>query len=703
MQDFFYQHKELGICLTVKGLKWLGYADGTLKSAFTNRGTSWPFENHPDDARMNILPYENCNETRKADITSKLAARMGCKHNDEPCKCGDIYQYTSIAPIRERIVKDLKAEAYYLAYRFEGTNGHPEPLPTDKVKNYTREASLMNFIKDAVEDTKALVKEGLGFKSVADFWEKLIEIIKSEKAAGRIGAKFPTSYVRLVSHKSSALKKYQQLGYESLVHGNFGVKSGAAKVVDIAAENKLLSLIEDGRQLDDVYVTAIYNSWAKEAGYKEISAGAVGLWRRKRAAEVDLGRYGKSAYNERHIKQVKGRRASNPMLLWEHDDNNLDFLFQDGKYQFHKYVAIVVADSFNDLILGKSYVQGDVPRQWQVGHAYLDAMYYLRSLTGGWYLPWEIKSDNWANKSLAPFYESIAMRVPAGQGNKHRGYIEQLFGSPHFKRCQQTVSQGNWTANNITARHSGVNPDLLQQGMRDKSRPMIGYEAEQQLEQFFHLAQKMPAFTRNNLNAPSKEATWLEAFNKMHADDKRFITDEHFLMKFGIIHQPKHTDTIMISNRGIEPVIKGTKYSYDLPEPWMYSKLIGAKVQLAYDPYDMSRILVTNNDDIRFVAQSAQLSPRALKDTYTGSRTFLNAILDEKTEQWKTAQDAQEKRKQVANGYAAAEGILKSGVHLKEVMKAAETKLIQPSAADTADYEDLLDDNYDLNDFFNQK
>ncbi|MGN7787385.1 Mu transposase C-terminal domain-containing protein [Niabella sp. 22666] len=700
MQEYFYQHKELGVCLTFDGLLWLGYSKNTLGSGSTRGSSAWPFNTHPEDARKLLLPYENCNPTKKAEITAKLAARMGCTHTDEPCKCGDIYNYTSIAPIKAMIVKDLKAEAYYLAYRFAGTNGHPEPLPTDKIKHYTNEASILNFVVRATTETKSLVKETLHFTSLPDFWAKVIEIIKTEKAKGNVGGKFPTSYERLISHKTSLLKKYKELGYDALVHGNYG-KMNAAKVIDIAAENKLISLIKDGRQFDDVYIAVAYNAWAAEAGYKDINPATVGVWRKKRAPEVDMERYGKSAYNERHIRQVKGIRPSNPTFLLEHDDNNLDFLFQDGKYQFHKYVAIVVADSFNDLVLGKSYTQGDVPQQWQVGHAYLDAMYYIRSLTGGWYLPWEIKSDNWASKSLMPFYEAIAERIPAGHGNKHRGYIEQLFGSHHWKRCQQTISQDNWTANNITARNAGVNPDLLQQGFRDKTRPMIGVEAEQQIEQFFTLAQKMPAFTRKNLNAPSKEAQWIEAFNNMHKDDRRFITDEHFLMKFGVIHQPKHTNTIMINNRGIEPVIKGVKYSYDLPESWMYRKFIGAKVQLAYDPYDMSRILVTNNDDIRFVAHSAQLSPRALKDTYTGSRTFLNAILDEKTEQWKSAHQAQEKRKQVSNGYAAAEGILKSGVFNKEVMKVAETKMIQPPQVDNSDYEQHLDNMYgDLDEFF---
>lgn len=535
MTEHYYNHKELGVCLTFPGLIWLGYPENTLWAASKRNSTSWPFIDHPEDKRKRLLPYESLSPKKKAEITERLRKRMACKHGEgEPCKCGDIYQYTSIEPIRAMIIKDDKAASYFTGYRYTGTTGMPESLPTEKIKHYTNEASILNLIKDVEADTIAIVKKQLGFSSVTDFWDKVIEIIKVEKSKGNVSGKFPASYLRLISHAQSALKLYKEKGYDSLIHGNYG-KGNAAKVNDTTSEDRLLKLIEDPRQLDDVFVCMIYNTWASEAGYKTIDPATVRNYRIKNGYRIDMGRYGVSAYNEKRIREVKGIKSTAPLYLVEHDDNNLDFLFQDGNYQFHRYVAIVVADSYNNLVLGKSYRLGDTPQQWQVQQAYIDAMYYIRSLTGGWYLPFEIKSDNWANKALEPFYNKIAKRIPAGHGNKHWGYIEQLFASPHWKRCQQIVSQGNWNANNITAKNTGVNPDMLSQSLRDKSRPMIGNEAEQLIENMFTLLQKMPAFTRTNMNAPSKEAQWLQAFNKMHADDKRPITDEQFLMKFGII------------------------------------------------------------------------------------------------------------------------------------------------------------------------
>jgi hypothetical protein len=52
------------------------------------------------------------------------------------------------------------------------------------------------------------------------------------------------------------------------------------------------------------------------------------------------------------------------------------------------------------------------------------------------------------------------------------------------------------------------------------------------------------------------EELFLEKWNTLSEADKRPITDEQFLLTFGIKHQPKHTSGIRITNRGVEPQIK---------------------------------------------------------------------------------------------------------------------------------------------------
>jgi hypothetical protein len=111
----------------------------------------------------------------------------------------------------------------------------------------------------------------------------------------------------------------------------------------------------------------------------------------------------------------------------------------------------------------------------------------------------------------------------------------------------------------------------------------------------------------------------------------------------------------------------------------------------------MSRVLITNEKDVRFIATTAQVSPRALQDAYTGSRTFLNALLAEKSDQVKTVTAAATKRKQLHPTHFNAEAILQGGVLIKEFKNKAEQKALETFSKA---HENYLDENNDFNEFF---
>lgn len=665
-----------------------GISGNTIRNAAQRGVKNWRIINDPEDKRKLLIGYEELSETNK----DKVRARYGNPHD-----------LIARQPILRLLDNDAAAFDYFIAY----TYGNGQALPKRRVLQYTRAASWLAMLKKAEANKKAAIKS-LGI-SLPEFYSHVSVLMDQDKKNGadsnydgpaQLAGDWPISYSRI----RMRMRQYfpgdgKTPAYNSLIDKMYGNQM-AAKVNDGQSAHYLKELLCDPVQKDDVLICMLYNLWAEANGYSTIGPGTVGKRRHQWGSEIDVARYGQSYYNEKYIRQAKGLRPTHPLALVEHDDNNIDFLFQDGQYQYHRYVSIVVMDSHCDLVLGKSYMQGDTPEQWQVGHAYLDAMYYIRSLTGGWYLPFEIKADQWALTNLTPFYNSIAKWVKPGHGNKHRGYIEPFFGSPHWKRAQQLLSADNYTGNNITAINAGVNPDVLDLSRRSKTRPMIGNEAEVQIERFFQLLQKMPAFTRANMNAPSKETLWLEAWNTMHHDDKRPISDVQFLTKFGIAHRPKHTEYISIGNRGVEPVIKGIKYSYDLPSLDMYTRLNGAKVKVIYDPYDMSRVLLTNEDDIRFIARDAKVLPRALKDQYTGSRTYLNAVLEEKVAQWGNVEKLRARAQKivagqsVVNGIGAAEALLKGGGLLKAIKNNAEQALIAQQGAGEYDRSEDEEDSF---------
>jgi hypothetical protein len=328
------------------------------------------FIDHPKDRRYNLVSFE----TLSNDHKQKIKARYG-----------DPYDFVAREPILKLVHKDDKAEQHYINYTFASGN----KIPMRRITQYSRAASWLNMLKDVIESGKKIIKElSISAPTFYNHVKAMIDIEKengaSEKYEGthQLPGDFPSSYGRLLLK----VKEYMTAGYDLLIDKMHENKR-AAKVKDEVSEAQLITLLEDPRQLDDVIIAMFYNLWAKENNYKPITPPTVGVWRRKKEHLIVMSREGNGAFNEKYIRQVKGLLPSKPLYLVEHDDNNLDFLFSDADYDYHKYISICVVDSRTKLILGKSYTVGQSPQQWQIYHAWLDAMYYIRSITGACIFP----------------------------------------------------------------------------------------------------------------------------------------------------------------------------------------------------------------------------------------------------------------------------------------------------------------------------
>lgn len=693
--DRFFEMIEGEMYVFMKAIKEAGLSVGYYQNL--NSEGSDKTMLHPKNKKIILVKYDCISEVNK----KKIIDRFGCTP----------HEFIARQPIRLMITQHNASRQFFLSYRY-----NEKTLPIHRVKQYSRACDILELIKAVDESRNKLIKE-LSI-SVPQFYDHLKAIIQEEQkngesetyeGANQLYTRFPYHYVSL----RDKVKEYCEKGYACVIDKAYG-NTGALKVKDDEAKDFLINLLKKPEQYNDVLVCMIYNTKAESEGWKTITPPTVQNWRKENEAEIMPEREGAAAYNDKFIRQAKGFTPTSPLWLAEHDDYNHNLLSRDEQGdQYHRYVSIIVTDSYNNLPLGRSTILGSNPQTWQVPHAYLDAMYYIRSLTGGWYMPHEFKADRWkasygqkTNKdgqkrvdTLDPFYNKLKTYsnvVPPALGNKRRGFIEQFFGSPFFKSCEKLVSSGNYNGNNMTAKNRGFSPDMLKKSFDEKSRPMIGDEAELQIEQFFYLLRHMSDFKRTDMKAPSKEQKWLQAWNEMTLEQKNPITDEQFLLTFGITHRPKHKNTIRITSRGVEPQIANEKYSYDLPETWMYNKLQGADVQVIYDPFDMSRVLVTNSDDIRFIAKSAQLAPRALKDQVPGSRTFLNFLLNKKKEQVKEVADRSTSRR-VNNGNHAV-AMLQSGAVLpKEIKNGAEQKMIEQF---NQQVEEFNDERNDLTEFF---
>jgi hypothetical protein len=637
-----------------------GVSANYLRKAKSTGTKCWTFMDDPDDKRKVLIDFESLKDEYKAKVNARF---------------GNPYERMAKQPIRDLIKRDDKAEEFYLSHRYTGTDGQSKPLPIEHVQKYTTAASFLNMLKRMTEDRKA-IKELLK-TNIEQFWLNALQIIEADKID------LPTSYTRLVAAKDSALKKYIENGYTSLIDWRFG-NTLAEKVKDELSKSTLLEMIGHPNQYDDVYVKIQYNRFAKKHGYKTITEKTVCNFRNDNAKDVTMFREGNAEFKDKFILQAKGKRPSTPLYMVESDDNHLDLFFIDpddstGSKHFHKYKAIVVVDSFNDYVLGYAYAENlsiDL-----VKCAWMNAMYYVRSLTGAWYLPHEVKTDNWAIESLRPYYKEIGKYMDTPVGSKNRGYIENKFGTPHWKRCLK-IGANNYTGNNITAKNRGVNMEVLKQNKKDY--PTIGKEAEHQIENFFHRLRHLP-----QSNGISKHDQWMQAWSNTQDQNKRLINDEQFLLKFGIRHNEARP--IRITNRGVEPQIAGVRYSFDLNGSTM--EHIGKAVNVVYDPFDMSRVLITDFESVRIIGKEARLNPRAMQDADTDSRTYLNAIFNEKKNNTSEVTARAEQRRNILKAHGVdAESLLQAGVMVKELKQSSEQRMLQQT----------VDGNYDPDDIYEQ-
>lgn len=657
------------ICLPLSEMVFCGIAknEAYLSKAKSIGTKGYGFMTDIEDKRTVWCDFEKL----KDDYKKKVEARFG-----------NVYEYMAKMPIRNLVKWDDKAEEFYLGYKYDG-----KPLPIEHVKKYAKAASWLNMFSQQIKDKKELKK--LLNLTLEQFYNHALEIIVVDKID------LPSSYKRLLEK----CKEYNEKGYTALIDWRFG-NSMAAKLTDELSQAVLNKIISDPLQFDNVLGAMAYNVWAKENGYKTIKPSTVGVWRIKLGHEVVMEREGNKALGNRYLLNVRGSRPSAPMLLVENDDNVIDYLFKDKESKKeHRMVMMVVSDSFNDFPLGKAYTQVGTMSEGEsirlVKAAYIDAMYFIRSLTGGWYLPSETKSDRWALKSLKPFYEAIGNYGETPVGSKNGRYIEASFGAPHWKRCLKLSSPdgqstaNNYTGNNISAKHRGVNMEWL--AANKKNRPFIGIEANAQLEQFVHRLRHLPQTKATS--TLSKQQEWLAAWYDTPADRKRQISDEQFLLKFGITHNPGVGKVNRITNKGVSAFIHNTPFHFTIDGDWRQHE--GKAVKIIYDPFDMSRVLVTDQEQVRLMCYETRLSPRAMADGFTNSRLYLNAVLQEKLDTVEEIGRKNERRDKVlVDAGFDYQSVLKGGTMTKDLKMNAEaqmlTQMISPTSEAFID-DDILD------------
>jgi hypothetical protein len=613
----------------------------------------------PSDNRKVLIEFESLPEEKKQKVIIRF---------------GDPYQAIAKQPIKELITKDLKAEQYFLQYRY--TKGDQDAkLPIETVNEYTRAASWLNMLVIIRSDRKQ-VKKQLNI-SIGEFWKHAIELIDKEKI------QLPTNPRRLFEKIDAYEQAQGDDKYNTIIHKNFG-NNHSLKVNSELSKALLLQLIAQPHH-DDIQKTRVYNEWAVKNEHEQITPRTLCNWRMENEWLISANKNGSAAWYNKFGKQLQRNRPTAPLFLVGSDDNELDLYFQGNKLNkknysvinyYNRFKAIIVMDAYNDYILG--YAIAEEITVDLVKLAYLDAIYHIKDLTGDFYLPLQIQSDRWNFTALKEFYESIAVYTPARAKAPRGKYIERAFGDKWETLLKYYV---NYAGPNITAA-TKANDEFIDAHKKDFPTKE---QAHHQIADFIN---KLRNLVDEN-TGKSKQDQWLDAFTASELSKKKQIGEMQLLLTFGRVHDYKNT----ITNKGITPAINCIEHNYEIPDEY-YLQTVGKRVQVIYEPFDYSRILVTDGGNLRFIAREYQKLPSAIADYQPGDRKRINDRLEEKKMhvQMIATQNAKHQKTLQKSGINA-EGLLRMGNMLpKEIKQQAELEYREQrnSATDTTDPFDLM-------------
>lgn len=560
------------------------------------------------------------------------------------------YTYASKQPILQSLQYDKIAHDFYFNYILPNGDKLPSSNYTidgkpqiNYVNRYTESATWLNMLIRLTND-KAALKRELNIP-VMKFWETACSMIKSKKVS------LPATYKRL----KEKLDIYQVEGYESLIETHKFGNDYSKKIVGEVAEALLKELLSMRNKHADTTIAEEYNKWAISTGLQTITPEAVGYWRKKWKNELILEREGMGKTYSKMSKQARRMRPSAPLLLVNSDDNVLDLYYKTTANNWFRPVLYVVIDTYNDYILG--YAVGESVTKELIKEAYRNAHRHVIELTGGTYCWQQLQTDRWGisgknTTELEQFYNSMAISTPAGLKNSQSKYIERSFGTVWHTMLKK-LFPSNYSGHNLTAKQK-LNPDSL--------KPAYFPDVTEASKQIALFIEAMRNTKRSDSNLTRQEE-WLQAFSISEKSKSKLLTEEMRLQIFG----KRHEFLNKIEAKGLTPILMGKKRIYELSQETIF-KHIDKKVQVIYDEYDLSTILVTDEKGLRFLAHEYRLLPSAIADYQEGDKERIIKLLGEKKKMLPQIQGLINNRKEILErAKIDAESRLQAGVLVKEI------------------------------------
>ena len=350
---------------------------------------------------------------------------------------GDPYSSVKHVVFTDYLKTDYKAKNYYATYKTKTG----EALPEKNIKEYTTNASIFLTIS-IILDSKIAQKRALG-NNKTQVWHKLAKIVKDLDAVD-----WPHTLPKNFKRLKQRYAKYQQQGYESLIHGNFCNKN-SEKINDDAKMWLVQRWADPVNKIANTeQLFAEYNGMADQEGWKKLKAADT-IYNYLHQEDIKPlwwgHRYGEIRAKEKYTMHISTRLPTMRDSLWYSDGTKLNYYYlnEDGKMQTCQVYEVI--DAYSEVLLGY-HISGSEDFEAQYN------AYKMAAQTAG-HRPYQIGFDGQGGHNKlknGQFLTKLArLSIKTQPYNGKSKTIENA-----FSRLQQQFLKRDWffTGQNIQAK-----------------------------------------------------------------------------------------------------------------------------------------------------------------------------------------------------------------------------------------------------------
>lgn len=517
----------------------------------------------------------------------------------------DLQERADSKPFMDTIVPDGEAIQFYAEHVLEDGRH----LSADKQMEYANNCAIMNAFRQCIETANShRLRQSKPRLNKTEFWKK------AAAALPRLADSYPHCLPESDRRLQRKFNEYLHEGYSCFISKKFQNKN-SAKVNDDIKESVMIQLLAHHNNLDNAAIAKLYNVIAKAKAWQEITASAVGVWRKKYDLITAAGRLGASNFRNVKAMQVKRSRPTAPFLMWTLDGWDAELLYQstkvDGKgHQVTTYCnrlcLEVVLDPCCNYPIGYAIGTHETPEL--IAAALRNAAKHSQELFGVMLRTNQLQCDHYAFKAMTPLYGVMGDKLtPARVKNAKAKPVEPYFGYLNKTYCKLC---NNWSGFGVTAdpkkqpnsealnklRHSF--PD--EAGVRAQLENIIRLDRQAKIEQFRAMYEDLPAERRLPLSR------------------------EQYLLNFGAETGYKNA----LEGGGLKPTLLGVKREYDCFDI-KFREHADTKWTVKYDPEDLGEVLAVNEDgSLRFMLSEKYVQPMALADRKEGDAAELQKVFD---------------------------------------------------------------------------